>query len=61
MFQESGKKYFKRGDLVAKELEEYRQKYGKTQDNLSEISTEEVEGSISLFLFMPIAWVENGT
>lgn len=35
MLQDDSKKYFKRGDLLAKEEEEYLKKYGHKEENTS--------------------------
>lgn len=42
--QAPGKKYFKRADLVAKETEEYRKKYGQLKTEDTESTKEAIHG-----------------
>lgn len=45
--QNSDRKYFKRGDLVDKELEEYNQKYGRTLHKETEDTTSHNKGKLN--------------
>lgn len=49
LFQAPDKKYFKRGDLIAKEQEEYRQKYGSNKNEDSVDPTAASEGGFLTF------------
>ncbi|KAB0802837.1 hypothetical protein PPYR_05023 [Photinus pyralis] len=44
---DSQKKYFKRGDLVSKEIEEYQAKYGQTRNEELKDFTNTIEGSLA--------------
>lgn len=59
MFQNPTKKYFKRGELLAKEEEEYLKKYGPQKDNESSSRTEKSEKGKSYSLFSYLNSIQN--